>query len=465
MGTWGQPCRIWFDQAVLSKIWYGSEVMVSQRKSITTTTDSPPADDPKSGLALRRRRLWFRLTALAMAFFVFWGIPEAVVRLIDPPLNAYRAIKFGGDENSLKLFVKDHLLHWKLRADAEIPFRKHLVTTDRYGFRSAAPDEDAKVVLCLGDSCTFGWDVDQADTFPAGLQRLLNDSQTHPGTWSVINAGVPGYTSHQVRLRAEQLIAEFHPSVVVVCIGNNEAWPVERSDRVISESTPAPSLLQSVLTHSRFLAWLAESVRPEQPQSFIAPAEANSVPRVGAEEYRENLTATVRNAKESGAQVILLSSPVNLEHMPPGLNVLPNGNQLKMLGQRIDQIATTQGYAAALTQIDALLKREPNHFYLLWIKGIFLKQQGNQEASALALEQSIENRRFPRRCRPSYRQIVQEVAKAEQADFVEVNEQFATEAPTATSRELYVDWCHPSALGHGIIAESLIERVSEWENQ
>ncbi len=63
-------------------------------------------------------------------------------------------------------------------------------------------------VLAVGDSFTFGDDVDDAETWPAHLERLTG--------WPVLNGGVFGYGVDQMVLRAEALLDVYQPRVLIV---------------------------------------------------------------------------------------------------------------------------------------------------------------------------------------------------------------------------------------------------------
>src|SRR5215467_5231062 len=56
------------------------------------------------------------------------------------------------------------------------------------GLRGDSVDLAGKhVILCLGDSVTYGFGVDDGHTYPAELQRALD--QTAPGQYAVLNGG------------------------------------------------------------------------------------------------------------------------------------------------------------------------------------------------------------------------------------------------------------------------------------
>jgi hypothetical protein len=55
--------------------------------------------------------------------------------------------------------------------------------TDGLGLRVtpfAGPEQGRRVILCLGDSITYGYRLPDHRTYPAELQRVLDDSR--PGT-------------------------------------------------------------------------------------------------------------------------------------------------------------------------------------------------------------------------------------------------------------------------------------------
>lgn len=69
-------------------------------------------------------------------------------------------------------------------------------TINSYGLRGApvpasATEEGKPTILCLGDSVTYGYGVDDDQTYPADLQRDLD--QQSPGLYTVLNGGVDAY--------------------------------------------------------------------------------------------------------------------------------------------------------------------------------------------------------------------------------------------------------------------------------
>jgi lysophospholipase L1-like esterase len=82
------------------------------------------------------------------------------------------------------------------------------VTIEASGLRRTGEALAGAPILAVGDSFTFGDEVDDGQTWPAQLQSLTGRR--------VLNGGVSGYGVDQIVLRAEQLAASFKPAVIVV---------------------------------------------------------------------------------------------------------------------------------------------------------------------------------------------------------------------------------------------------------
>jgi lysophospholipase L1-like esterase len=78
-------------------------------------------------------------------------------------------------------------------------------------------------ILCVGDSVTFGFGVDQHDTWPEQLARRLE--RNHPGrAFEVINAGVSGWSWLQGLRFVAMRGLDLDPDVVVIGHGSNDQF-------------------------------------------------------------------------------------------------------------------------------------------------------------------------------------------------------------------------------------------------
>lgn len=422
--------------------------------------DTASPKQASTGKQARNRR--FKLMAVLLAVTVFFIVPEILVRAFrSEEQTSYAAIKFGGDPNSPELFVRDAELHWTLRKDADVAFLGHKAITDGHGFRIGEQRDDnapanGKQILCVGDSTTFGWSVAGRNTFAHVLETSLAKKQPDQN-WTVHNSGVPGYSSHQMRLTAERWIPELEPDIVVICIGNNDAWPARVSDRAAQQSGLASGVV-NLLGKSAFLSWAASLLRteeePENPMYFAD----DSVPRVSDDEMAENVEAVIALARKHGARVMMLGAPANL-HFPPR-NMNEEIHKHKALGDRISNEITKKDVETATKLADDALASDPSHIYLQWLRAMVTALAVDEEQGRAELEAVFERHRYPDRARGTYRTRQQQVAENAEIPFVDVNTLFLANRSAEDARKLYVDWCHPTAAGHRLMARQLLEWIA-----
>jgi hypothetical protein len=101
----------------------------------------------------------------------------------------------------------DPILGWTLVPN----HRTGNFNTIEHGFRRNVQETEVRTgaILAVGDSFTEGFDeVDDASTWPAHLEKIAG--------LPVVNAGVAGYATDQIILRAEQLIPIVKPKTLIV---------------------------------------------------------------------------------------------------------------------------------------------------------------------------------------------------------------------------------------------------------
>jgi len=77
-------------------------------------------------------------------------------------------------------------------------------------------------IICLGDSTTFGLDLNYPDTYPAQLASILESAVAQPARIETINAGVPTYSSRQGLVALSTRLTRYQPDLVIVELGFND---------------------------------------------------------------------------------------------------------------------------------------------------------------------------------------------------------------------------------------------------
>ena len=186
---------------------------------------------------------------------------------------------------------------------------------DERGFRRgpAAP-AGAQTIIALGESTTFGWEVGDAETYPAQLQALFAE---HGQPVRVVNAGVPSYSSSQVLRYVRQVLANDTPDLLLIGIMWNDIWYSTvlnwYPDLLVYQQPPRWKT--TLLRHSA----LARLILLQPP-----PKQAELVDRFNAEalaQYRSNLRGMLEAAAARGVRVALVEPPFAPDRFPEaGLN-------------------------------------------------------------------------------------------------------------------------------------------------
>jgi hypothetical protein len=123
----------------------------------------------------------------------------------------------------------DIRLHYELKPGASAEFARRRVTVNSLGFRgqerSARKPAGVYRIVCLGSSNTYGATVQDDETYPARLERLLNARARGGRRYEVWNGGVSAYSLRQTLARAETVARDFEPDLILIQFYSTERRP------------------------------------------------------------------------------------------------------------------------------------------------------------------------------------------------------------------------------------------------
>ncbi len=145
-------------------------------------------------------------------------------------------------ETLLQLFWHPAFLDKKYQRD-DLGWTQSKVSLNNFGYRGGKLDLEKKAgilrIYSLGDSYTYGWYLDQGNSYPDILEKLVN--QEFPGKVEVINASQPGFSPQEELERFENDGSLFSPDVVTIGINifdlmDKEFKPTAEKSPVLSNS-------------------------------------------------------------------------------------------------------------------------------------------------------------------------------------------------------------------------------------
>ena len=184
---------------------------------------------------------------------------------------------------------------------------------DEEELRPDKPNDEIRI-LCIGDSSTYGLNVDQDQTFPAQLQGILNQRRWE-GSYKVINAGCPGFSSFQAMRLLETRGRSTQPDIIILSVGVNDSGTVRQSDVENDyHNAPLPFLRRMFFqTNSYyFLSNLIGQIRLQMP-GYRNKKQFR--PRVFEYEFESNLRTCIKIAQSLKARMIFCSISVPINYL------------------------------------------------------------------------------------------------------------------------------------------------------
>jgi lysophospholipase L1-like esterase len=298
------------------------------------------------------------LRALGQAVLVIalvLGIAETAVRKFGPTPG----------DSGFREFEPHPTMFWRLRSNLNAALLAEgstfQVRSNSVGLRNdeipfvKAPD--GYRILCLGDSITYGYGVQQDETSEARLQAALR--QRYPTRWvEVINGGCPGYSSYQGLEMLKRIGLQYNPDLLVIGFIYADPATEAASDRQRADMPLAG--LRELLYQSRLYLHLRGSALAGSMPTGPKDVASERVPRVPPDDFRANLLAFAEIMAKRQGRVIYL----NLAKKPD----MPNAEKwLDPHQERYDKYRATIREVARETgntyiDFDSQLKSDARYF-------------------------------------------------------------------------------------------------------
>ncbi|UCH12706.1 MAG: SGNH/GDSL hydrolase family protein [Candidatus Omnitrophota bacterium] len=173
--------------------------------------------------------------------------------------------------------------------------------------------KEEHVIVTIGDSCTYGLEMKEDETFPCFLETILN-SYSIDKKFRVFNFGWPGYASSQGSLFLEKYIENIQPDMVIAWFGANDgAYAPFCSDKEFyyRKNHKLVKLHNFFYTHLRFYRILRNlNLRYFQElvdKSFKNPFDGkHRKRRVSPEDFKYNLMKMKRICEENNCRVLFI---------------------------------------------------------------------------------------------------------------------------------------------------------------
>ncbi len=190
-----------------------------------------------------------------------------------------------------------------------------MVSTDAQGLRAPlhaldpSPADPFRIMF-LGCSTTFGWGVEDDQTYPAMVERALRAEGR--SDVEIINAGQPGHTSFQGTWLYKTVASAYHPDLVFFGYVVQDARKAAYSDASQALLQQDARLLkQSVLYRSRMYLGLRTLIDTWRIQAKErADGGDDGVYRVSREDYVDNIRAFRALTASEGAELALFDFPL-----------------------------------------------------------------------------------------------------------------------------------------------------------
>jgi tetratricopeptide (TPR) repeat protein len=417
----------------------------------------------------------------AAAFVLFFALVEAVLWVAGVETLLVEEDPYVGFQGSIRLF-EPTADGREMRTAAN---KRALFNDQR--FARVKPAGTYRI-FALGGSTTYGRPFDDSTSFSGWLRTYL-ETLAPERSWEVVNAGGISYASYRVATLMEEL-AHYEPDLFIIYSGNNEFL----EKRTYGELMAEPKVMTGVrlaLQHSRLWALGRKALRARKSaarERYQMTGEVKEVlddsagleyyqrddefSRRVLEHYRFNLQRMINLGRSAGAEVLLVTIPVNERDFSPfksqfsaGLAPATQNAIERLLADARRALAAGDAAAAAdaarqAVELDA--RYAESHFQL----GRALAALGDHQAAGVALRRALSEDVCPLRALPQINETIRQLAAANAVPLVDFERELSQWALARTGdpnagAEAFLDHVHPTVEVNGLLAARLVDDMAE----
>ena len=333
-------------------------------------------------------------------------------------------------------------------------------------------------LFVLGESSVEGFPYGAPWSFPAFLQRRL--ASALPGTTvEVVNAGVNGIASWDIRRIAEEIV-RYQPDVVILYAGHNDFTASDQQQPGLLLRFRARLRLFQLATSTRTVLekWRRGPIDVRRAEREADPFRAIRQHASGrnllsaderrhiAERFEADARAIVELARRAGAVPLLVSLGQNLRDQEPGASRHRPGLAAADLARWTDRVAAG-GRAARDGQLAAALAAyadamgiDSRPAILHFRMGRVLERLGRSAAARTEYRRASDLDAVPLGAPSSLNARLERLAAETGTPFVDVARALAEVSPHGlVGSPLFVDHVHPTIAGHQRIAAALSDAL------
>ena len=450
----------------------------AKRKDVAPPKQAPePLPRETAPSVSTTKKILFACFAVVLVF----GLMELLLALAGVRPVIWGADPYVGFESYLPLFQ----LNAKTQELETAPNKLDFFNKQRFSRRKAP---NTYRIFTLGGSTTYGRPFEDETSFSGWLRAYL-EAAAPERNWEVVNCGAISYASYRVAKVMEELL-EYEPDLFIVYSGNNEF--LER--RTYSDIIEEPSAIRSVnrvLGHSRIYALArkieqrgVEKAREKYELTDEVEEILNRSTGLAAyyrddalreqilSHFRFNLGRMENMARAGGAEMILVTIPVNEKDFPPfksqfteGLDEAERRRIRTLLDRAKNALEDGEGENAKTLLLEAVEidPRYADTHYLLGRAWLALEAYDQAERAFLT---AIEEDVCPLRALAGMNEAIIEIAQRADVPGVDFREALRTKARRESGDgmlgdEFFLDHVHPTVATNGLLARALTEEMSE----